>query len=97
MKTLFAFLLSLSLQAQAWINEGTARTIYVKHKTIHGLGGLALYGIFDAAGYPKTGLCFVLALGILKELYDQRNGGRFRGGDVAWTIVPASVVYLIRF
>jgi hypothetical protein len=97
MKTLLAFFLSLSLHAQAWINEGTARTVYVKHKSIHALGGLAVYGFFDHAGYPKTGLCVVLALGILKELYDRRNGGTFRPGDVAWTIGPASVVYLIRF
>lgn len=99
MKTLVAFFFfaALSLQAQTWINEGTPRTVYVKHKTAHAVGGLVVYGLFDAVGYPKTGLCLVLLLGVAKELMDRNNGGRFRAGDVAWTIGPALVTYTIRF
>ena len=97
MRTILLFLTSVVIHAQAWLNLGTPRTVYVKHKTAHALVGLTVYELGYLAGYPRVGLGIVLALGIAKELYDRHNGGSFRAGDVAWTIAPAAVVYLIRF
>ena len=86
------FLMLVALPAMAESHQ-----TYVQHKTIHALGGIAVYEAFRAAGRPKTGLAVVLGLGIAKELYDRKHGGRFRGGDVAWTTAPATVTFVVRW
>ena len=95
MKTLWAFLLSVfGLQAQTpapWLNEGTAHTVYVKHKAAHAVAGMAVAYTGAKLGYPKTGIALAWAAGIGKELYDQKHGGSFRTGDVLWTGAPATV------
>lgn len=89
---MMAWALSMMLAAYAWGNAGTPREVYVKHKAVHALVGLGLAYYFNELGFPKTGLTLVLALGVAKELFDQSRGGRFRAGDVAWTIGPATVL-----
>lgn len=85
------FLASL-ISAMAWADGGTPRQTYIRHKAVHALVGLGLAYYFNEMGFPKTGLTLVLALGVAKELFDQSRGGRFRAGDVAWTIGPATVL-----
>ena len=101
MKWLKAFLLPAFLTVQMWaqdssnwLNEGTPRTVYVKHKAVHAVGGLVLTWAFAEMGYPKTGLFLTLLAAVLKERYDQLHGGSFRGGDIAWTIMPAATIVI---
>lgn len=94
-KLLLPFLLTVQMWAQDsnnWLNEGSARTVYVRHKAIHAIGGLVLTYAFAEMGYPKTGLFLTLLAAVLKERYDQLHGGQFRGGDIAWTVMPAAVI-----
>lgn len=93
------FLLPLLLTAQmwaaetkVWFNSGTPHTVYVKHKTAHAIGGLALTYISHEAGDYRPGLICALILALLKEHLDRQAGGQFRAGDIAWTVGPAYVV-----
>lgn len=90
-----AFLMGVML----WVDSfaATPRQTYVLHKTLHAIGGIGIYYAFDLVGYPKLGLSMALAVGIAKELLDQSNGGRFRAGDIAWTVLPATVVFVVRW
>lgn len=76
---------------------GETRQNYVQHKAAHALVGLAVYETFKVAHRPKTGLAVVFGLGVAKELYDRKHGGRFRPGDVAWTVAPATLTYSVRW
>ena len=91
MKWLLAFTL--------WVDgfASTPRQVYVIHKTMHFVGGLAIYYAFDLAGYPKTGLSLVWATGIGKEILDRHMGGSFRCGDVAWTVVAPTICFVVRW
>lgn len=86
--------LTLLLSCMSWLNAGTPREVYVKHKTAHALVGLGVFFVSYELGYPKTGLSIDLALAVGKELYDSTHGGRFRVGDIAWTVLPATAFYL---
>lgn len=90
---------ALFLSAVLWIDSfaSTPRQVYVQHKAAHALVGIAVYEAFRAADRPKTGLAVVLTLGVAKELYDRKHGGRFRPGDVAWTVAPATLTYSVRW
>lgn len=68
-----------------------ARQTYVEHKAAHALVGVGIAWAGQELGYPKTGIAVAWGLGIAKELYDRKHGGRFRAGDVAWTGAPATV------
>ena len=70
---------------------------YNRHKAVHALAGLAIYEVSKHYGHPKTGLALAWGLGIAKELHDQRHGGRFRAGDVAWTGAPATLTFSVRW
>lgn len=85
------YLLSLLLLVTPLMAQPSPRTVYVTHKTAHALVGLTVAYTFAELGYPKTGVVTAWLLGVLKELYDQRHGGSFRAGDVAWTGAPATV------
>jgi len=87
--------LPLLLCASLWGQQAqglSARETYVTHKAFHAMGGVMVYYAFADAGYPKTGLAVAWGLGIAKELYDRKHGGRFRAGDVAWTGAPATLI-----
>lgn len=84
MRILLLFLLSLSLLA------GDAE--YNRRKAAHALIGIGVAFTGEKLGYPKVGLALAFGLGVGKELYDQRHGGSFRAGDVAWTGGPALVI-----
>jgi len=73
------------------------RSTYESHKAVHALGGLAVYEFAKVQGHPKTGLALAWGLGIAKEVYDKRHGGRFRPGDAAWTGAPATVAFSVRW
>jgi len=77
------------------LSAGSAE--YNRRKAGHALVGIAVYGAFYHFGYPKTGVAVAFGLGVGKELYDERHGGRFRCGDVAWTGCPAMVTFSIRW
>ena len=70
---------------------------YARHKALHALGGILVYEGAKQLGHPKTGLALAWGLGIGKEIYDQRHGGSFRAGDVAWTGLPATVCFSVRW
>jgi hypothetical protein len=78
-----------------WLNTGNPRTVYVKHKTGHALGGILLFLFFAKFGLPKTGVLASLTAGLLKEGYDYSQGGPFRLGDVAWTVLPATMLFFL--
>jgi hypothetical protein len=73
------------------------RRTYVEHKTVHALVGLGVAEFGRRQGYPKTGIAVAWGLGVAKELYDRKHGGRFRAGDVAWTGAPATVSISVRW
>jgi hypothetical protein len=68
------------------------RKVYVQHKAAHAVVGIGVAWVGHELGYPKTGLAVAFGLGVAKELYDRKHGGKFRGGDVAWTTLPAVTV-----
>lgn len=70
---------------------------YNRRKAAHALIGIGVAFTGEKLGYPKTGIALAWGLGVGKELYDQRHGGRFRAGDVAWTGAPATFVIAIRW
>lgn len=70
---------------------------YNRHKAIHALAGFAVYEVAKHYGHPRTGVALAWGLGIAKELHDQRHGGRFRAGDVAWTGAPATLTFSVRW
>lgn len=90
---------TLLLSIMLWVGSfaATPRQVYVIHKTLHAIGGIAVYMAFDLIGYPKLGLGMALGIGIAKELLDQSNGGKFRVGDIAWTALPATVAFVVRW
>ena len=69
-----------------------AHKTYVEHKAAHALIGMGICYAGAKLGHPKTGIAIALTLGIAKEIYDQKHGGKFRGGDVAWTTMPGVVL-----
>ena len=71
----------------------SARETYVTHKAFHAVGGIMIYWAFEELGYPKTGVVMAWLAGIAKEWFDKNRGGSFRGGDIAWTGAPATVVF----
>ena len=87
------------LACMLWVDSFAAspRQVYVIHKALHALGGIGIYYAFDLVGYPKLGLAVTLGAGIAKELLDREMGGRFRAGDIAWTVLPATVVFVVRW
>lgn len=74
-----------------------ARRTYVEHKAAHALVGIGVAYTGERLGYPKTGIAVAWGLGIAKELYDRKHGGRFRAGDVAWTGAPATITFSVRW
>ena len=68
------------------------RETYVARKTAHALVGMGVIWAGHELGYPKTGIACAFGLGVAKELYDRKHGGRFRAGDVAWTVMPGAVI-----
>ena len=74
-----------------------ARRTYVEHKAVHALVGIGVAEFARQKGYPKTGVAVAFGLGIAKELYDRKHGGRFRAGDVAWTGAPATLSISVRW
>ena len=82
--------LCLPLSAQD-VSSMSPRETYVTHKTAHALVGIGVAWAGHELGYPKTGIACAWGLGIAKELYDRKHGGRFRVGDVIWTGAPATV------
>jgi hypothetical protein len=91
------YLLLVCAVVSGWLNAGTPHTVYVKHKAFHALAGLAIYGVGAELGHPQVGLGLAWGAGIGKELYDQRHGGSLRAGDVVWTGLPATVVFVVRW
>lgn len=91
-RKLAPFFIAASLSAQTWLDSGSPRQVYVRHKAIHATGGLVLTYAFAEMGYPKTGLFLTLLAAVLKERYDQLHGGSFRAGDIAWTVGPATFI-----
>jgi len=89
MKKLLAFLLCVPMLA------GNAE--YNRRKACHALAGIGVAWSCKKLGYPKTGIALAWCLGIGKELYDQKHGGRFRCGDIAWTGGPATLTFSIRW
>jgi hypothetical protein len=85
LKVFLAFLTTI-------LNSGTPRQVYVKHKALHAIGGIGIAWVGHEMGYPKTGVALAFGVGIAKELYDQKHGGSFRAGDVAWTGMPAAAI-----
>jgi len=75
-----------------WFNEGTARTVYVKHKTAHALGGLGLVFACYVMNDLMLGVALAWIVGVSKELLDKNMGGAFRIGDVLWTGAPATLL-----
>lgn len=92
MRSLICFILCLPAFAMT-----PARQTYVEHKAIHALVGISVAEFGRAKGYPKTGIAVAWGLGIAKELYDRKHGGRFRAGDVAWTGAPATLSISVRW
>ena len=68
------------------------RKTYVEHKAIHAVISLGICYTANEMGYPKTGVAIAFGLGLAKELYDKKHGGRFRVGDVAWTTMPGATL-----
>ena len=97
MRLLLLLILGSALNAGAWLNQGSSRTIYLKHKSVHALGGLAVYQLGKVSGHPKTGLAMAWGIGVAYESYEQRHGGRFRAGDIAWTVAPATLAFSVRW
>lgn len=85
MRHLILALLTLTLSA-------SDRSYYVNRKVGHAVVGMGIVWAGHELGYPKTGIAVAWGLGIAKELYDRKHGGKFRAGDVAFTAVPATVV-----
>ena len=79
-------------ETKVWFNSGTPHTVYVKHKAAHALVGLTLTYLSHEAGDYIPGLIAAFILAVLKEDMDRRGGGKFRVGDIAWTVGPAIVV-----
>ena len=73
------------------------RSTYEHHKLVHVAAGIAVYEVCKLNGAPKTGVALAFGLGIAKETYDKRHGGKFRGGDVAWTSGPAAFCFAVRW
>ena len=73
----------------------TDRQVYVFHKTVHAIAGIALATLVNHLGNPYMGIASAWLLGIAKEIYDQNSGGSFGAGDVAWTGAPATVVLML--
>ncbi len=68
------------------------RSYYVNRKIGHAAVGIGIAWAGHELGYPKTGIAVAFGVGIAKELYDRKHGGKFRAGDVAWTAAPGAVI-----